>query len=249
MATIKTLEWNRIYRMDAIVGLRQLPDESVHLVVTDPPYNIAAKNKITLRNGQPISTAEAWGCWDQLHPFDYDVLIMQVISECFRVLKPGGGLYMFTAREQNGFFIRQAVARGFIYRNQIAMVKKNPLPSLSKSNWRSGFDVCMYLTKSKPRHFNFISQQACRNVLFYSNTERDTKHPTEKPLSVIRRLVEVSSQPDDRVLDPFMGSGTTAVACAELGREFLGFELEREYIKMAKKRLKGTKPAATLAAA
>ena len=166
-------------------------------------------------------------------------MIMAVISECYRVLKPGGAFYMFTAREQNGYFVRQGLARGFTYRNQLAMVKKNPLPSLSKSNWRSGFDLCMYLTKGKPRTFNFLSQQVCKNVFHYSNTQRETDHPTEKPLSVIRLLVEVSSQASDRVLDPFMGSGTTAVACLELGREFLGFELEKEYIDMARKRLKG----------
>jgi DNA modification methylase len=235
--------------MDAIRGLEALPGESVDLVVTDPPYNIAAPNRTTMRGGKPISTAKLWGSWDQYHPFDYDLLIMKVISECYRLLKPGGALYMFTARETNGWFIRQAVARGFTCRNQIAMVKKNPIPSLTKTNWRGAFEMCLYVTKGKPKTFNFISQQACKNTLFYSNTERETRHPTEKPLSVIRRIIEVSSNPGDRVLDPFMGSGTTTVACVELGREFLGFELEPEYLKMAEKRLKEARREASARAA
>jgi len=235
----KSLAPDRIYRMDALEGLRRIEDSSVDLVVTDPPYNIASSARTTMKGGQPVSTLKAWGHWDCLHPFDYDILIFRVISDCYRVLKPGGALYMFTAREQNGFFVRHAVARGFTYRNQLAMVKKNPLPSLSKSNWRSAFELCMYLTKGKPAVFNFLSQAECKNVFPYANSRRVTEHPTEKPLDFIKLMIRVSSNEGDLVLDPFMGSGTTAIAAKELGRHFLGFELEPEYLAMAEQRLKG----------
>ena len=238
----KPLATNRIHRIDAIEGLRRIPDASVDLVLTDPPYNIAARNKSTMQGGRIVSTMQAWGAWDHFHPFDYDILILSVISECFRILKPGGALYMCTAREQNGYFVRKAVQRGFLYRNQLAMVKKNPLPSLSKSNWRSAFEACLYVTKGKPRTFNFVSQAECKNVFHYANSRRETKHPTEKPLSFINLIVRVSSNEGDLVLDPFIGSGTTAVAAKALGRAFLGFELEREYIEMANQRLKGVEP-------
>ena len=99
----KTLEWNHIHCIDALQGLKLLDDESVDLVVTDPPYNIASPSRTTMKSSIPVSTVEAWGAWDQFHPFDYDVFIMAVISDCYRILKPGGALYMFTAREQNGF--------------------------------------------------------------------------------------------------------------------------------------------------
>lgn len=230
---------NRILRIDALEGLRRLPDESVDLVVTDPPYNIAAADRTTMKNGKPLSTLKAWGHWDRMHTFDYDILILRLISECYRVLKPGGACYIYTAREQNGYFVRQAVARGFVYRNQISMIKKNPIPSFSKSNWRSAFELCMYLTKGKPKVFNFVSQTLCKNVFPYSNSHRDTTHPTEKPLDLIKLIIEVSSNEGDLVLDPFMGSGTTAVAAKQLGRRFLGFELDAEYVRMARDRLKG----------
>ncbi len=233
-----SLHVNRIYQMDAIVGLRKLETESVDLVVTDPPYNIASKARTTMKSGKPLSTMKAWGKWDSMNPFDYEVMILTVLSECFRVLKPGGALYMFTAREQSGYFVRKAVQRGFVYRNQLAMVKKNPLPSLSKSNWRSAFEACLYVTKGKPRTFNFVSQAECKNVFHYANACLRTKHPTEKPLPLIELIVRVSSNEGELVLDPFMGSGTTAVACKDLDRNFLGFELEPEYIKMARARLK-----------
>lgn len=232
---------NRVYKRDALAGLRALPDKSVDLVLTDPPYNIASKSRSTIRHGQVRSTAEVWGRWDSLHPFDYDLLILAVLSECYRVLRPGGALYMFTAREQNGYFIRRAIERGFTYRNQLVIVKKTPLPSLAKSNWRSAYEVCMYLTKGKPGTFNFVSQQACINALPYANTRRLTKHPTEKPLAETELIIRVSSNAGDLVLDPFMGSGTTAVAAKRLGRRFLGFELEEEYLAMTRQRLKSLK--------
>lgn len=241
LKTLRTtmLESNRIHCMDAIEGLKQLDSESVDLVVTDPPFNIASKGKLTIRDGKLVSTMEAFGKWDVFHPFDYDVLIMQVISECYRVLKKGGSMYMFTARENSGFFIRHALARGFTYRNQLALVKTPQLPSFSKTNWRSGFELCMYLTKGPAKTFNFLSQRELVNVHTYWIGQKKTKHPTEKPLEFTKRLVMVSSNPGELVLDPFMGSGTTAKACVETGRDYVGFERDADYIRMAKERLKG----------
>ena len=231
------LATNKIHCMDAIEGLKKLPNESVDLVVTDPPYNIASPKKLTISKGKVISTQQAWGAWDTFHPFDFDLLIMKVISECYRVLRPGGAIYLFTAREDNGFFIRKAVERGFTYRNQLAMVRKNPLPSFYKNNWRSGYETCMYLTKGTTRVFNFSTQAEHVNIYHFPSGFKHSKHPTEKPLGFIKRLVQTSSNPGDLVLDPFMGSGTTAVASQQLGRQFVGFELSKEYIKMANTRL------------
>jgi site-specific DNA-methyltransferase (adenine-specific) len=235
------LRLNSIHQIDALEGLKQIDDNSIDLVITDPPYNIASSNKSTIQQGKLISTKEAWGAWDTFHPFDYDLFILKVLSECYRILKKGGSLYMFTARENNGYFIRRAVERGFTYKNQLVLVKSTALPSWSKASWRSAFETCMYLTKCKAKTFNFLSQQECVNVSTYSIRHKKTRHPTEKPLDFIRKLVRISSNPNDVVLDPFMGSGTTAVACKETGRQFLGFELNADYLTMARDRLKQTK--------
>lgn len=229
---------NRIHEMDAFAGLSKLEDGSVDLVVTDPPYGIASAKTTTIRKGQIMSTKKAWGAWDTFHPFDYDVMILRLISECYRVLKPGGSLYMFLARENLGFFIRHAVARGFVFRNGLLILKRTPLPSLAKKNWRSAFENCMYLVKEGGTPtFNFLTQKDMVNVYPHCSSEKLTDHPTEKPLGMIRRIIEVSSNKGDLVLDPFMGSGTTAAACLETGRRYLGFEREPEYIRMAERRL------------
>ena len=230
---------NRIYQKDALDGLRQLDDESVDLVVTDPPYNIASKNRKTIRHGKLMSTMEAWGAWDCLHPFDHELLMLQVISQCYRVLKPGGTFYLFTSEEDNGYYIRKAKERGFIFRIQLAIAKTTQLPSIFKNSWRSAYQLCLCVSKGKAKTFNFLSQHEMVNLYSYSIHHKQTTHPTEKPLEFIKRLVSVSSNESDVVLDPFMGSGTTAVACQELGRRYIGFERNPEYVKMAQNRLKG----------
>ncbi len=229
-----------VWTMEALKGMSTLAPESVDLVLTDPPYNIAGSHKLTVRHGRIMSTKEAWGDWDTFDPKEYDAFIGRVLDESYRVLKPGGALYMFSAREDNGFFVREAVKRGFVYRNQLALVRRCPLPSMAKKNWRSGFELCLYVTKGKPKTFNFLSQRECVNVSYYHSTHKQSDHPTEKPLADIRRIVLVSSNPGDLVLDPFMGSGTTAVAAKATGRRFIGFDKSAEYVRMARHRLART---------
>ncbi len=231
---------NRIHRMDALEGLARVPDGSVDLIVTDPPWNIATLNRKTIVRGRYLSTKEAFGSWDTFHPFDYDLFMLRLISEAHRVLKQGGAMYLFTARQDNGFFIRQAVARGFTYRDQIALVKTSSVPSVFKNSWRNAFDLCVYFTKGKVRAFHFPGQAEAVNVYTYPIRHKSTTHPTEKPVEFIKRVISVSSDVGDLVLDPFMGSGTTAVAAKELGRLFLGFERERSYVAMANDRLART---------
>ncbi|MFG0252413.1 MAG: DNA-methyltransferase [Phycisphaerales bacterium JB038] len=218
--------------------MRKLPDESVDLVVTDPPYNIASKGRKTIQKGKLVSTMEAWGAWDTRSQLDHDILILQTLSESYRILKPGGAVYMFLAEQDVGYFARKAVQRGFTYRSMIAMIKPTPLPSFYKNCWRSSFDLCMYLTKGRTKAFNFLTQAEMVNNFSYSIRGKRSTHPTEKPLGLIRKFVQVSSNPGDLVVDPFMGSGTTAVACAQLGRRCIGFDTCPEYIEMAKGRLR-----------
>lgn len=233
-----TLAINTVHRMDAIEGLRKIKDDSVDLMITDPPYNIASSARRTISRGKIVRTSELYGKWDTYHPFDYELLIMQVITNAYRILKPGGSLYIFAAVQQQGLINDNAGSRGFTYRNHVAIIKKNPLPQFNKNNWRNAIELCSYFTKGKMRTFNFLSQQECINIFPYAIAHKQTTHPTEKPLALIERLVRVGSNKGDLVVDPFMGSGTTAVACAKLGRQFIGFERESDYISMARKRLR-----------
>lgn len=226
-----------IYNNGCLEVLKEIPDESVDLIITDPPYNIGDSNKLTKVGNTITTNKEAWGEWDNYDITDYDNLIFDVISESYRLLKNGGSLYMFTNRRDIGYFIRHAIQKGFMYANLLAIVKQNPLPHFRKNNWRSAFELCMYLTKGKPKTFNFLSQDECINTYYYMIGQKETSHPTEKPKEFIAKLVKVSSNKGDLVLDPFLGSGTTARACKDLSRKCIGIEISEEYIKMAIKRL------------
>lgn len=234
---IHEMEINKIHNRDCFEFMKTLPDECIDLVVTDPPYNIGDSNKRTKVGDKIMSNMEAWGDWDNYDKEEFDEMIVKVLKECFRILKTGGAMYMFTAREDNGFFIRKAVEEGFIYRNQLAIIKDNPLPHFNKNNYRSAFELCMYITKGKPKTFNFISQQICINIFHYLIGKKETEHPTEKPIEFINRIISISSNENDLVFDPFMGSGTTGKSAKILKRNYIGCELSPIYCEIAKGRL------------
>ena len=246
MEKIGEFELNKIYCMDCLDGLKKIPDNSVDLIVTDPPYNIGDTNKRTKVGDKIVSNNEAWGHWDNYDLEEFDNFFINYLKQCYRILKDGGTIYCFSAREDNGFFTRKAVEIGFKYLNTLAIIKDNPLPHFTKTNWRSAFELCFYACKgNKTKTFNFINQQRMVNKFHYLIGKKDSgckregiiSHPTEKPLNFFKLLVEVNSNKDDTVFDGFMGSGTTAVACKQLGRNFIGFEINDEYIKIANKRL------------
>lgn len=232
------LELNKIHNMDCMNGIKEIPNESVDLIITDPPYNIGQENKRTKVKNVIMSNKEAWGEWDDYDPLEFEEFFVSYLKECFRILKKGGVMYCFSAREDNGYYIHKSVDIGFTYLNSLCIVKNNPLPHFSKTNYRSAFELCFYVCKGeKPKTFNFISQQECINVYHYLIGIKDTEHPTEKPLNFFKRLIKISSNEGDLVFDGFMGSGTTAVAAKQLNRDFIGFEISKDYLAMSDKRL------------
>lgn len=228
---------NKIICGDCIEEMKKLPDNSVDAIITDPPYNIGDDNKRTKVGNKIMSNMDAWGEWDNFDKEEYDNFIINFIKESYRLLKEGGVFYCFTAREDNGFFIRKAIEIGFVYRNQLAIIKKNPLPHFNKNNYRSAFELCFYVSKGKPKTFNFISQRKCVNVFNYLIGKKETNHPTEKPIEFVRNIIEISTNEGDVVLDPFAGSGTTGVACKQLGRKYILIEKEEKYVEIIKSRL------------
>jgi len=235
---LKDLSLNKIYNMDCFEGIKNIPDNSVDLIVTDPPYNIGDDVKSTKQGNNIISTKLAWGEWDCFEKEEYDLFFINYLKECYRILKDGGTIYCFSARKDNGFFIREAVKIGFKYLNSLVIIKDNPLPHFNKTNWRSSFELCFYACKGdKPKTFNFLSQNQMINKYNYLIGKKYTNHPTEKPLEFIKLLIKVNSNENDVVFDGFMGSGTTAVASKQLNRNFIGFEISKEYLKMSNNRL------------
>ena len=236
------MELNTIACKDCLEYLRQLPDNGVDLVVTDPPYNVSRKQDLVFE-GRRIR--KDFGAWD----YGFDPT--PVMKELKRVLKPTGQIYVFCSTEQIPIYMR-IFQEGWFFRNLLVWSKTNPPPRLSKTNWVFANEYILYAVNEKIKlntiTFNFPSQGAMKNIFITSalqGAERLRKpeggalHPTQKPLAVLKRLIETSSKPGDIVLDPFMGVGSTAVAAKTLGRRYLGCEIDSQYVQKSVERVSG----------
>ena len=245
------LELNKIYNMDCLEGMKQLEDNSVDLVVTDPPFNISEKGKDIKRNTlsskfhkRNSDVKKDFGEWDRLPEIEYKNFTETWFNELQRVMKPKSWCFIFFSKERVGYFTDPLKGlfqfHNFKTRTIISWHKTNPVPSFRKMNFLSSCEFIVVGSKGEGRISNFLMQKEMHN--FYetpnSSVYGETKHPTEKPLELIRWLIKIGSNKGDLVLDPFVGSGTIPLACKQLGRKFIGFEISKEYCDMANKRLK-----------
>ena len=216
--------------------MKELPDESVDLILTDPPYNISRNDRIT-RNGGKFGVAKDitlnFGEWDfgKVHPKDY-------IPEFVRLLKPNGVLVLFYDKLWLGniaLWLQEEF--GFKIRHIGCWIKQNPSPQARKVSWMQGSEHFLVATKNhgSGHHFNYKLGQS--PDYFITSVNYKHYHPTQKPLELFKWIVSYWSFEGDYVLDPFLGSGTTMVACLELKRNCIGIELDQKYIEIAKKRL------------
>lgn len=230
---------DRLYHGDCREVLPRLPAGSVDLVVTDPPYNIASPYALTRAGGRVMTTAEAWGTWDTFTDQAYRLLLADVFRELARLLRPGGQVYCWIGSRSITTAIEVAEAAGLRYRAKLVAVKARPQPSWRENNFRSAYEECLYFAKGRAVPFHFRGQRFMRNVLELPYEPKASAHPTEKRPAMIAPLIRASSNPGEVVLDPFLGSGTTAVVARALGRHYVGIERDRGYLAMARRRLAG----------
>jgi len=208
--------------------------------VTDPPYNVSQKNDLKF-GGRMIK--KNFGDWD----FGFDP--EPILAELRRVLKPTGQIYVFCGTAQIPIYMQEFIERWY-FRNLLVWYKTNPPPRMSKTNYLFANEYIVYAIRDKGKPslstFNFSSQSTMHNTFITSalqgkerlkNSDGTAMHPTQKPLSILKKLIEVSSKEGDTVLDPFMGIGSTAVACKELKRNFIGCEINQKYVELSIERL------------
>jgi site-specific DNA-methyltransferase (adenine-specific) len=245
------MKTNIIYNKDCIIGMRDLPDNSVDLVITDPPYMVSqAGAKINRKKSKnPNSRRDKniildFGDWDNFEDeIDFFNFTERWFSECVRVLKPKGWIYIFFDKQKMGYFdLFLSKKFGIKPMNIFAWLKSNPVPSCRKTNWISASEFIWVGSKGKCKIKNFLQQKEMFNYMITPNKSSygKTKHPTEKPELVIEKFVKTNSVEGDIVLDCFMGSGTTAVVCKRLGRNYIGYESHPEYYQIAINRLSET---------
>ena len=235
------METNVIYNEDCIGenGMCQLPDNSVDLIITDPPYNVS-KSK-SFKNSDGSLGFKGWKPikenWDSMPEPDYKKWIFKILKECKRVLKKEGSIYINMGMEQLHNIGLCLEKLEFKILNIIAWYQPNKFPqNYGKTRYNPATEMIYFARKGKSHYFNY--QGFMRDNWEFNTVQGDKrKHPAQKPVKLYGRCVKHSCPDNGIVLDPFMGSGTTAVACLKNNREFIGFEKEEKYYNIALKRI------------
>jgi site-specific DNA-methyltransferase (adenine-specific) len=208
--------------------MKSMPDKSVDAVITDPPYFVSESLITSIDNLKMLNDLR----WED------DFLWIPSISQ---LLRDGGALYVFTGDDQISYLKKELRNNQFRVFGRLHWVKTNPLPSYTKRSYRGGVELALYCIRNGHKNdFNIDKQRDMRCVWEYPivGGEDRTIHPTQKPLPLIREWINDCSQEGDTIFDPFMGSGTTGVACMQLGRNFIGCEIDPTYYAIAEKRIR-----------
>ncbi len=241
-----TNEDYRLYLGDSLKVLRRVPAESIDLVFADPPYFLS-NGGVTCKGGKMVSVHK--GNWDASKGVDEDFKFQaKWLRECQRVLKPNGSIFVCGTRH-NIFSVGFAMQRmGYKLLNDIVWYKRNPPPNLACRYFTHTSETVLWAARDGKSKWTFNYQLMKRlnggkqmkslwNILPPSKAEKaQGKHPTQKPVELLERVVVSASNPGDLVLDPFCGSGTTGLAATRLGRRFVGIELDPEHADLATRR-------------
>ena len=215
--------------------IRRIPDESIDFILTDPPYNLGkhSTGNIFLPGREPMNNDVA--SWDMVdfHPYEW-------ADDFIRILKPTGNLFIFTSYNMIGKWY-DCLDHRFDTSNFMVWHKTNPAPKIYKAGFLNSCEM-IFTCWNKKHTWNFISQAEMHNFMESSICMRperltDPKHPTQKPVSILRKMITIASNENDIVFDPFMGVGSVGVAALQLNRRFIGVELEENYFRAAKKRI------------
>jgi modification methylase len=252
------LPLDRIIVGDCVEALGRLPEASVDLVFADPPYNLQLNSELLRPDNSRVDGVD--DDWDKFGSFAaYDAFTRGWLQACRRVLKPSGSLWVIGSYH-NIFRVGATLQDlGFWMLNDVIWRKVNPMPNFRGRRFTNAHETLIWAsTGPKARYtFNYGSMKALNEDLqmrsdwlfpICSGAERLKQdcgrktHPTQKPEALLHRVILASSHAGDVVLDPFLGSGTTAVAAKRLGRSFIGIEREAAYAQAAEARLAALTP-------
>ena len=245
-----------LYHSDCLKVLEQLPENSIDMIFADPPYNLS-NGGFTVHAGKRVSVNK--GKWDKSNGLkkDFD-FHLNWIKACRRVLKPSGTIWIsgtYHSIYQCGFALQNA---GYKILNDIAWYKPNASPNLSCRYFTASHETLLWARKDKKaKHvFNYNEMRngnwpedslkrpnkQMRSVWVINTPKPDEKkfgkHPTQKPLDLLNRIVLASTNKGDIILDPFTGSSTTGLAACDHGRKFIGIDMEKEFLDLSIQRFK-----------
>ena len=244
-------EQDRIICDDCLGILGQFPPGVVDLVFADPPYFLSPKTRSA--QGRYKSILKDKGEWDRpITPDEMHEFNRRWIDDCIRVLRPGGSIWIcgtFHNAYSCGFALQQFSVRIL---NDVCWVKDNPPPNLGCRSLTHAHETLIWAAKlGAPHTFGYSAarrRDGCgrqlKDVWRFCRPGVDEyahgKHPTQKPEALVERVLLASSRPGDLVVDPFAGSGTTAVVARRTGRRFVVIEKDPKWVDVAKRRVAAT---------
>lgn len=245
MSEIRLLEGEKykIIEGDCFTKLRRLPDNSVDLILTDPPYNLSQYSSGNMKFDWRSEINNNVADWDKkvLKPSD-------LIDEFKRVLSPKGNIFIFCSYNLIGDYHKVFDPEFDTFQFMI-WHKTNPIPNIRKSSFLNSVEliVCCWnkghtwnFSKQNEMH-NFFESPICMGKERIKNKDGKNAHPTQKPVKLLEHIIKIASNENDIVLDCFNGVGSTGEACLNLNRRYIGIEIDKEYIDLTKKRLQNIK--------
>lgn len=222
--------------------MSQLPDNSVDLILTDPPFNLGAfmhKRGTNLKKMRENQFAYAG--WDDLDYEEWIAKMEQFFQQSNRVLKKRGSMICFMSLMKIESIISIAEKNRFYYKTVGVWHKTNPMPRNMNLHFVNSTEAWIYLVnEANTGTFNNNSKlihDFFESSLTPGSEKKFGKHPTQKPLSILSHFIKILTNEGDVVCDPFMGSGSTGVSCENNNRSFIGIELDETYFNIAKNRI------------
>ena len=253
------METDNIYNQDCLIGMKEIPDESIDLVATDCPYRIVGggsgnsdhepsgilnkqreyitKDGVVFKKG--TKHINLCGVFDdrvgdvragKLFTHN-DIAFSEWLPDVYRVLKQGTHCYIMVNARNLKELQTEAEKVGFVFQNLLVWDKKNATPN---KYYMQCLEFILMLSKRPARNIN---DMGCKNLLPTPNIIGNKPHPTEKPVALMEQLIRQRTDEGDIVLDPFAGGGSTLIAAKRLKRHYIGFEIDKQYYDIACNRL------------
>ncbi|MEM9433628.1 MAG: site-specific DNA-methyltransferase [Pseudomonadota bacterium] len=244
---------NTILDGDCVAAMESLPEASIDLIFADPPYNLQLRGELHRPDNSKVDAVD--DAWDQFASFKaYDEFTTAWLAAARRILKPDGAIWVIGSYH-NIFRVGAAMQNaGYWMLNDVVWRKSNPMPNFRGKRLTNAHETLIWASKSQDSKYTFNYEALkelndgvqmrsdwvlpiCTGHERLKNEAGDKAHPTQKPESLLHRVLVATTKPGDVVLDPFFGTGTTGAVAKKLGRDYIGIEREADYRKVAEARI------------